>query len=338
MRACWCVAGVAALMGTLANSAQAQDTQLHGFVDVTAATSDRGSDHSAFGLGQYDFYLTSKLAEKISFLGESVFEFDDDFVVDVERIVLTFEPSPLFRVGVGKHHTPFGFWNNAYHHGALMQPTIERPTMLLFEDDGGILPIHTTGLLLAGRDFSPLHLGYDVMIGNGIGSTPVSDNDDHKSLTVSAHSQITSVFSVGASGYFDHISPGSATLGGGTLTSTVSQRMLGGFLAYLSPTLEVLSEYQGVRNTLSAGPGGTTTAWYVYGGYRLGRLVPYFRYDQLDFPSNDPYFVPDDLSLSLIGARYDLAATATIKLEVRHRHLDSDGASTEVAAQAAIGF
>jgi hypothetical protein len=31
--------------------------------------------------------------------------------------------------------------------------------------------------LVAGRDLTALHLGFDAMIGNGIGSTPISDND-----------------------------------------------------------------------------------------------------------------------------------------------------------------
>src|SRR5712691_10876946 len=160
-----------------AGSLRAQETQIHFFTDITGVASDDPSEHSAFALGQYDLFVTSHLADHISFLGESVFEFDGDFVVDVERLMISFAPKSYFRVEVGKQHTPFGYWNTAYHHGMVLQPTIERPTMFLFEDDGGPLPVHTTGLMVDGEDISPLHLGYDILIGNGIGSTPISDNN-----------------------------------------------------------------------------------------------------------------------------------------------------------------
>src|SRR5882762_9184287 len=84
----------------------------------------------------------------------------------------------------------------AYHHGTLMQPTAQRPDMYVFEDDGGILPVHTTGALFAGRDLTPAHLGFDVMIGNGVGATPISDNNPAKSVTVAVHSQVTAALRV----------------------------------------------------------------------------------------------------------------------------------------------
>jgi hypothetical protein len=195
-------------------AARAQETTIRGFTDVTVGGSNRPGANSAFGLGQFDLYVTSKVADRVSFLGETVFEFDDaggEFIVDVERVIVSYEASHLLRLAGGKHHTPLGYWNNAYHHGTLLQPTIQRPLLMRFEDEGGILPIHTTGLLVAGRDISPLHLGYDVMVGNGIGGSPTSDANQAKSVTVALSSELTSALQVGVNLYTDRVATGTPT-------------------------------------------------------------------------------------------------------------------------------
>src|SRR5207253_1865158 len=101
-----------------------------------------------------------------------------------------------------------GYWNNAYHHGEALQPTIGRPGLFEFEDGGGMLPIHATGLEVSGRDLTRAHVGYDVLVANNTGGTPVSDTHDGKSVTLNAHSQVTSALRVGASVYRDQLTPG----------------------------------------------------------------------------------------------------------------------------------
>jgi len=55
-----------------------------------------------------------------------------------------------------------------FHHGAQLQTGIKRPKFLEFEDAGGILPAHTVGMWLSGRQRLSLgKLGYDVYAGNG---------------------------------------------------------------------------------------------------------------------------------------------------------------------------
>jgi hypothetical protein len=321
-----------------AGSLRAQETQIHFFTDVTGVASDDKSDHWAFGLGQYDFFVTAHLADHISFLGESVFEFDGDFVVDVERLIISFAPKKYLRVEVGKQHTPFGYWNTAYHHGTVLQPTIERPTMFLFEDDGGPLPVHTTGLMVDGEDITPFHLGYDILIGNGIGGTPISDNNNAKSYTLALHSQVTSALRIGASAYFDRITAGTPSLDGTPVAETVDRRMVGGFAVYLGPTYELMGEFQHAVDDVPSAPASKTDLSYVYGGYRFDKFVPYVRWDRIHYGATDPYFIRDNLSLVVLGARYDLAATTTVKLEYHRRDTQSGGVANEVAAQVAVGF
>ena len=320
------------------NGTETERTEFRGFADVTFAESNQPDRHSSFGLGQYVFFITSPLAEHISFLGETTFQFNSGFQATIERVVVTFSPTNYFRVSMGRLHTPIGYWNNTYHHGTLIQPTIERPVMFLFENRRGVLPIHTTGVQVGGRDISPLHLGYDIMIGNGIGSTPTTDNDNAKSYTVSVHSQITSVFRLGASFYGDHIAAGTPNLSGVAITQGVNQRMVGGFAVLQGTQYELIAEYQHSRNRPdSLGP-TISHAFYTYGGYRFGNLVPYVRYDRLQFPAGDLYYTDDDVRLGIVGARYDFSPQAVGKVEIRRRTTTSAGRFTEVAAQIAVGF
>ena len=314
-------------------------TRLRAFADFTATASSQRRTPSSFGVGQYVLFLTSPLTERIAFLGETVVEYDEQFVVDVERILIAFSPNRYLRVVAGKHHTPIGYWNNAYHHGVLLQPTISRPQMFRFEDEGGILPIHTTGVLVSGRDLSRWHLGFDVMVGNGIGSSLTEDNNNAKSVTVAFSTMITNDLKIGASAYRDRIAAGTRGLGPEPLSEEVDQTLLGGFAAYTREHVELLTEYQHVANhrRLTARTSGND-AFYAYGGYRIGKLVPYARFDALQFSNDDPYFTPNDNRQLLLGARYDVAATVSTKLELGQRKTNEAGRVKFLSLQVAVGF
>jgi hypothetical protein len=329
------------LLGLTLGSAPAwaQETKIRGFADINVAASDAPGGAWGFRLGQFDTFITSKLAERWSFLSEAVFEFRNDFVVDVERLIVTYRASEQFEVSAGKHHTPFGYWNTAYHHGTLLQPTIDRPLMFKFEDDGGPLPVHTTGVMAAGRDMTSWHLGYDIMIGNGIGSTPRSDNNAAKSVTISLHSQVTSVLRIGASYYYDRISAGTPALSDTLrLGESLRRDMYGGFVAYLGPRYEALGEYQRVTDEGATAGRRSSDLYYVYGGVRVGNVTSYAELNDLRFAVGDAYFDTGNRRLGVIGARYDVASTAALKAEY-HRARSGNGAwANEVAVQVAIGF
>jgi hypothetical protein len=316
-----------------------QETKIRGFADINVAASDAPGVAWAFRLGQFDTFITSKLAERWSFLSEAVFEFRNDFVVDVERLMVTYRASRHFEVSAGKHHTPFGYWNTAYHHGTLLQPTIDRPLMFKFEDDGGPLPVHTTGVMAAGRDITSLHLGYDIMIGNGIGSTPRADDNPAKSVTISLHSQITSVLRIGASYYHDRISAGTAALNDTIrLGESLRRGMYGGFVAYLGPRYEVLGEYQRVTDDGATAGRRGSDLYYVYGGVRVGNLTSYAELNDLRFAVGDAYLDTGDRRLGVIGARYDFASTTALKAEYHRMRSGTGSWANEVAVQVAVGF
>ena len=149
---------------------------LRGFTNVDYAVHEEGQPNS-FALGQFDLFVTSALSENWSFLAEVNFEFGDDnqLAVDVERAQIRYAPSDAFSISAGRMHTPLGYWNQTFHHGAWFQTTASRPEMYLFEDEGGILPVHEVGLQAAGTLRAPaIDFKYSVSLVNGRATPPPS--------------------------------------------------------------------------------------------------------------------------------------------------------------------
>ena len=331
----------------------AQGLTIRGFTDVSllgnrrlgSPASTEAASSSAFRLGQFDLYLTSNISDRLSILAETVFEYDDDageFVVDVERVLLGYALTNRIRVVAGKHHLPIGYWNNAYHHGEALQPTIGRPLLFRFEDNGGVLPIHSTGVLLSARDLTSRHIGFDALVSNSAGGSPDSDLASSKAVTLAVHSQVTSALQVGVSAHHDHLSAGTPSRRGGTLQDDLRQQIVGGYAAFFGSRLEAVAEVQRMRErALSGAKRRSDDRWsegvVVYAGIRQGDLIPYFRYDELRTPATDTYLPPGRIRVAGVGARYEYSALGVLKLEIRRRQAPGRR-DVEFALQAAVGF
>src|SRR6476659_7953831 len=200
----------------------AQNTQIKGFVDALSSL-EKGK--VSFGFGEQDLFITSELSDRLSFLGESVFKYTPssptEFSVSIERVVIKYNFQGNNNIIVGKIHTPLNYWNDTYHHGRVFFPTIERP--LLFA--ANIIPLHTTGITFQGHDLGKMKFGYDVVIGNGLGSEDVLDNDKRKSFTVAFHVKPVDNLKLGISYYNDAIARGS-TVHDRVMTWKVNQSLL----------------------------------------------------------------------------------------------------------------
>lgn len=110
------------------------------------------------------FYSTD--LERLRFLAELLLDKDEQ---EMERLQLGWLVQPATTLWVGRFHSPLGFWNTEHHHGAFMQTTITRPGIIAFEDEGGVLPTHITGMLAEGsvdREQGALNFAF------GIGQGP----------------------------------------------------------------------------------------------------------------------------------------------------------------------
>lgn len=334
----WRPVGLAAVMLALtASSAAAQRTHLHGFTDVRARSAT-GQDRSGIALGPVAVFLTSELAPRLGLLAETVFESDgEEWHADVERMALSFRLKPAAQFVAGRVHTPIGYWNNAYHHGALVQPTIERPLLYRFEDDGGLLPVHSVGAGVSGREIGAAKLGYDVFVGNGVGSSNAGDNDAAKAVTAAVFVQPTVPLRVGVSWYRDHAAAGVPAPRGDTLATATTITIAGGFVHFTRGAVEILAEAQHARATTVPGSGGGRWLWTGYAGLSIGTVTPYLRADGVGTGA-DPYFARSASRSAVIGARIDLAANVVVKFEGQEDRPTGAPRRRHLAAQIAVGF
>src|SRR5207237_2429337 len=154
--------------------------QIRGFGDVDFSASDQKGSVSGFNLGQFVLHFASPLSRKVSYFGEVSFTAQPaSYELQVERSIIRYDYNDYFKISFGKYHTPIGYWNTAFHHGAWLQTTISRPQMVQF--GGTFIPVHFVGLSAEGNIPSGgLGLGYNVGIGNGRSSilSKAGDNGD----------------------------------------------------------------------------------------------------------------------------------------------------------------
>ncbi len=85
---------------------------------------------------------------------------------ELERLQYDYQLSDYTTLKIGRMYTPLGYWSSRFHHGIYFQTSVSRPEIVKNEDDGGILPVHITGVTLAGATSSNASgWQYNVMLG-----------------------------------------------------------------------------------------------------------------------------------------------------------------------------
>jgi len=307
--------------------------------------------HTAFQAGEFDLFMTSRLSDRISFLAEVVLGPDDtnQFGVDIERYQLTYRANRYFSASAGRFHTSIGYYNTAYHHGTWFSTAEGRPIMYLFEDSGGILPVHMVGLSFSGDvPHTPEALGLHWVgeMGNGLSSNPFASESvqnfyadrNYKATNLAAYirPQLLPGLQIGGSWYHDGLNPSQAQ--NPLPIPEVSQNIESGYIVYLTPVWEFLNEAVLLTNHIT----GTAQSYrspmaYTQVARTFGIYKPYFRYQYVSDSVKDPvnllkgtYYGPS------IGMRIDFANYAAFKLQFNHLFQSSQLAGNGLDAQ--LGF
>lgn len=296
--------------------------QIRGFADVGYHARDLKGETNSFGLGQLDLFVTSRISDRLTVLGELVLEANDEnaFGFEIERLVLQYDHSDYFNLAIGRYHTSIGYYNTAYHHGTWFQTAAGRPFLFQFEDEGGVLPIHNVGLSANGRIPSgSLGLHYVAELGNGRASRSrfvepvqnVVDENNGKAFNVGmfVRPDWLQGFQAGLSYYRDNLTPDSLP--------NFRESILAGHAVFQGTRLELLNEALVIRHR----PAGqhtifNTAGFYSQASWRIGQVRPYFRYEYINAPDGDPFL--NDVGRRtgpLFGLRYDLSEFAAFKTQ-----------------------
>jgi hypothetical protein len=311
--------------------------QLRGFGHVSLLADNvdaraSGTD-SRFVLGGLDLFITSRLSENMSFMTETLFEptADGDYVLDVERVIIKYEPTDQMNLYAGRFHTTLGRWNELFHHGEYLQTSAGRPDVLNFEDENGLLPVHMIGVGLKGRVATEdVVVEYTVELGNGRGSNPdppqtVVDQNDQKALNLALSLEPRALpgLRFGASYYSDKI-PANADATKSPVHGAMNEAISNLFVEYERNDWHLLAEWFDIRHDSAADT--ASTGWYMELSRGFERWTPYVRLDGIGLDDQDLFFANvDDRQTVALGTRYELTEWTALRLQYSHADIDLAG-------------
>lgn len=332
---------VLALGFLLWSSPSAAEVRVGGFTDLSwyATDDDAAETNSGFKEGQFVLHLNSSLSDRLNFFGEITWTpRSDGFGTEIERAILTYRHNDWFKPSAGRFHTPVSWWNVAFHHGAWLQTSVDRPIPVKFGSK--FTPVHFVGAMVDGTTFpGGLSLSYTGGVGNGRGSNvaragDAGDVNNSRAALVRVSLRHDAIYplQVGGSVYFDKF-PIAADPGAGYDASESDERMLSAFVVYESEAPELIAEFFHIlHEDAITGEESSSTSWYAQLAWRLPfwgeKIKPYGRIEAMDIDASDRGFAGEvpDLRRVLGGIRVDVAAMVALKFEGRRYREGEDSA------------
>ena len=325
---------------------------IHGFFDLDARYIGK-ENKSKLATGYLDFYITKSISDKITVLMDVVFETkDDEYAVDIERINITYDVNEYLRITSGKFHSPYGYWNTAFHHGLQLQTSILRPKFLAFEDRGGVLPSHSVGIKATGN-FD--NLSYDFYVTSGVHiknkdeeggsfagiiSTSNGEHQDGKKLFGATLAYDMEDTKIGLHSFYQNV-------------NIFNQRstdvlMSGAFIAMELERFELYSELYLFHNKNILGSTGDeylfSKLFFAQAAYAFGNIKPYLRVETAHYNQSDFYFAAQSATAGFsydraaLGIAYNIADDATIKFASIANKDKHKEANYDFLAQFAVRF
>lgn len=253
---------------------------------------------------------------------------------EMERLQFGWVARPELTLWLGRFHNSLEYWHTAYHHGAFMQTSISRPGMIAFEDHGGLLPAHLTGLLLEGQLNGANESAwlYNVALGKGpeaevdaAGDAQLEPLDvlrpghdrhgNSATLHIGYRPQILAADEFGL--FMSHTDiPGSATL------RSVTQGVIGAYGSFTHDPWRIISAYAHFDHRIDDVATTSHSAFdnaYVQLEYSWRtEWTPYARLEGSHGAATDQFvaLLPDFVRQRVLaGVRYDFSAHQAIKLE-----------------------
>jgi len=281
-----------------------------------------------FYSGDFGLFLTSRLTDKASVLSEIVFEEADaqSYRLDLRRLLLKYDYNDHLKMSFGRYQTNIGYYNWAFRSAAWLQTTADRPLVMEFATNGGLLPTQAIGVSLTGSVPSgKLGLNYVAEYGSSdtvrpdlTGDRKVTDENNGNQVNVGFFLRPDPIpgLQIGASYYHDKISD---FVQGPSLR--YGQTIVNGYIVYVAHGIEFLNEGFLIRDAALHFSNAVfnTPAFYSQISKQFGHIRPFFRYQYVNASSNN--LIYDDVGLRYgpsFGARYDLNEYVAFKAQLDH--------------------
>jgi len=297
-----------------------------------------------FYTGDFDLFLSSRLSDKSSVLSEIAFEEGDAqmFTVDLRRMLLKYDVNDHLKLSFGRYQISNGYYNWAFRSAAWLQTTADRPLVMEFANDGGLLPTQAVGVSVTGSIPSgKLGLNYVAEYGSsdtmrpdisGTGLLNDEDNSNHVNVGFFLRPDGVAGLRIGGSVYHDQISdlvspadpsaPPPMSVAVYPPSARWSQTIVNGHVVYTAKGIEFLNEGFLIRHAWIGNSSRfhfNTPAFYSQFSKRFGPIRPFFRYQYVNASLRN--LIYDDVSLRYgpsFGARYDITDSIAFKAQLDH--------------------
>jgi hypothetical protein len=330
-------------------NAQIKQTQFNGFGHIEHSLVRKDSVESYFSIGEHDFFVTSNISKRISFLGEFVIRFNGavatNFLTSIERAFIRFNYINKHSVIAGKIHTPVNYWNDTYHHGRVFFPVIDRPFAFSY-----MVPLHTLGLQFQGQNIGDLGFGYDLVLGNGINSTDNFQGNFDPSITAAIHIKPIQGLRIGASYYYNHLTTNKSGAHSGHFISpgidptsiykgAVDFNMLCNSISWFGKRFEFLNEFSFNQSKTDSLGTANNFSNFSYAGVRFNdKNVPFVLLDFIRIAENDLHIYPTEMLKAGVGYRYEFNYLVNVKAQIEYSWLKHSAAHLMHEHSGVLGF
>jgi hypothetical protein len=296
-----------------------------------------------FFTGDFDLFLTSQLTDRASVLGEIVFQEGDaqSYSVDLRRVLLKYDFNDHLKMSFGRYQTGIGYYNWAFRSAAWLQTTNDRPLIMEYSSNGGLLPTQAVGVSVSGLIPSgKLGLNYIAEYGSSDtvrpdidGSGKLNDENDGNHVLLGVFARPDWLPGLQAGGSFFHDKISNNHLGH---SERYGQSILNAYVVYNGRGLEFLNEGFLIRHSDLQGPTVfNMPAFYSQVSKNVRQFRPFVRYQ---YVNANPRSIFEDVLLRhgpSFGSRYDfndyIAFTAQLDHTMRKGQPDLNGLQLQFA-------
>jgi len=328
-------------------SVPADDSNWRFFTEIHAdlrSDLDPKSNQDASNTSAAAGVLYQRRLRRINVLGE-VYAAND--TGEVERLQIGWPMGRGQTLWLGRFFNPIGYWNVRYHHGSYLSPSIHRPAIMEYENKGGILPMHSSGVMLEGELPLAGHaLQYQLAAGEG---PELSDHGELKPLDIldpgateydRSLAARLSMRQTGAApmetGLFVNHTIIPSRLGSVT---EIDQKIFGAFFYANWSPLEMLWTFYTATNTVTdtgVTQQGSFGGGFVHLGYTINHLWrAYVTFEEIQRASDDPYltlFPNFVIARNLAGLRLNFRKNQSLSFEMLDSKL-SQGSHIHTSVQ-----